>query len=101
MNISEPVPRILDIDRTLPPGLEQVIQKVLAKESEERYQTAGELVQDYVNAISETDDITLVPPPPATTLTPPTLSEPEIKPTPKPDEVDEDKKEETPQANSL
>lgn len=86
MNISEPVPRILDIDQTLPAGLEQVIQKVLAKEPDERHQTAGELVQDYVNAISEKEATAPVPPPvPAATLAAAAAApEVETKSTPEP-----------------
>ena len=43
MHVTEPVPDILAIDRDLPPGTQAVIEKAMAKDREERYQTAAEL----------------------------------------------------------
>ncbi|MEJ5223610.1 MAG: protein kinase [Anaerolineales bacterium] len=41
-HITEPVPHILDIRPDLPPGIETIIEKAMAKDREARFQTAGE-----------------------------------------------------------
>ncbi len=42
-HITEPVPRILEVNRDLPAGCEGLILKAMAKKREDRYQTAVEL----------------------------------------------------------
>ena len=52
-HLSTPPPLLLDIDPTLPPMCEQIIQKLLRKDRKERYQTAQELLDDlYANGAS-------------------------------------------------
>ena len=43
MHITKPVPDVLISGRDLPPGTQEVINKAMAKDREERYQTAAEL----------------------------------------------------------
>lgn len=44
-HIMDPVPQILDVKSDLPPGVGAIIAKVMAKDRNERYATAGELVE--------------------------------------------------------
>ncbi|MCI0608264.1 MAG: protein kinase [Anaerolineae bacterium] len=59
---SDPVPRILNINPNLPPGIEAVIEKVMAKDRDERYSSGAE----FTNTLSATlnDDSNLVAPVP-------------------------------------
>ncbi len=41
-HITEPVPHILDLKPDLPPGVEAIIEKAMAKDRDARFQTAGE-----------------------------------------------------------
>lgn len=41
-HITEPVPHILDLNPELPPGVEAIIEKAMAKDRDARFQTAGE-----------------------------------------------------------
>ena len=41
--ITDPVPHILDVNPSLPPAVESVIEKAMAKSPAERFETAGEL----------------------------------------------------------
>jgi serine/threonine protein kinase len=50
-HITEPVPHILDVKQDLPPAIEQVIEKTMAKRREERYATAREFAA-ALNAIA-------------------------------------------------
>ena len=43
MHISKPIPNILEANPDLPAGTQQVIEKAMAKDREERYQSAAEL----------------------------------------------------------
>lgn len=43
--IQDPVPSIRDVDDSLPEDLDAIVQKALAKEAHERFQTAGEMQQ--------------------------------------------------------
>ncbi|MEK6574306.1 MAG: serine/threonine-protein kinase, partial [Chloroflexota bacterium] len=45
-HITEPVPRILDAKPDLPRGCEMMIERAMAKDRLQRYQTAAELAQD-------------------------------------------------------
>ena len=44
----EPPPNILDINRNLPPGIQPIIEKALAKDRDHRYSTASELANAFV-----------------------------------------------------
>ncbi|HXF85849.1 MAG TPA: protein kinase [Anaerolineales bacterium] len=44
-HITDPVPRILEANPNLPPDIEYVIQTAMAKNRDERFSTAGELVE--------------------------------------------------------
>ncbi len=45
-HIVQPIPNILKENPDLPPALQTVVQKALAKKPDDRYQTAGELARD-------------------------------------------------------
>lgn len=49
-HLQEPAPSVLKERSDLPAGVETVVAKALAKQRENRYQTAGELVEDLVIA---------------------------------------------------
>lgn len=49
-HLQEPPPSVLDERKDLPHGVDIVISKALAKHAEDRYQSAGELVEDLVIA---------------------------------------------------
>lgn len=53
MHIVEPVPRILDVKPDLPPDCEEIIARAMAKEREERYQTATALATAFADLTSE------------------------------------------------
>ena len=46
MHVMEPVPRILEANSDLPPFCDEIIQKAMAKDPNERYATATELARD-------------------------------------------------------
>jgi eukaryotic-like serine/threonine-protein kinase len=50
---TEPAPRILDINPNLPAGVEAVIQKVLAKKREQRYDSGTEFANAFVAALAK------------------------------------------------
>jgi serine/threonine protein kinase len=50
MHVLEPVPRILEANPDLPPLCEEIIQKAMAKERDERYATATDLARDLYSA---------------------------------------------------
>ncbi|MBZ0283397.1 MAG: protein kinase [Anaerolineae bacterium] len=50
-HISDPVPRINQAMEGLPLGLEPVMQRVLAKDPQQRYQTASEFAEDFARAV--------------------------------------------------
>lgn len=52
-HITEPVPNILQEVADLPPALEPVMRRVLAKHPEERYAGAMEFAQDFLRAIHQ------------------------------------------------
>ncbi|MGH2916914.1 MAG: serine/threonine-protein kinase, partial [Solirubrobacteraceae bacterium] len=51
-HIEIPCPRISEHDRTLPAALDEVLMRGLAKQPEERFETAGELVDAIERALS-------------------------------------------------
>jgi hypothetical protein len=48
-----PVPRILNVNPNLPPGVEPIIEKVLAKERDERFSSGAEFVEAFVKTLGE------------------------------------------------
>ncbi|MBZ0294102.1 MAG: protein kinase [Anaerolineae bacterium] len=52
-HITEPVPNILQEVEDLPPALEPVMRRVLAKNPEERYSSAMDFAQDFLRAIHQ------------------------------------------------
>ena len=50
---TEPVPSILEINPALPIGIERIMQRVLAKEPEQRYASALEFADAFSRALSE------------------------------------------------
>ncbi len=53
-HITEPIPRILDFNSHLSPTCQQVIQKAMAKNPNDRYDTAGEMVVALASALMDT-----------------------------------------------
>jgi WD40 repeat protein len=52
--ITEPMPRVLEVNPDLPPGLEYVITRATAKEAVDRFDKAGELAETLASAVSGT-----------------------------------------------
>ena len=50
-HITEPVPNILELRPDLPPGLQTVIARAMAKDKVDRYNTAGEMVDALTRAV--------------------------------------------------
>ena len=73
-HIIEPVPSILRIEPSLPPALDGVIRRALAKSRLERFGCSGELAQALQNALQGRDED-----PPAVVQTPETASPPAPK----------------------
>lgn len=48
---TEPIPRLLDLRPDLPPALQEVFEKALAKDSNERYKLAGQLAANFEIAL--------------------------------------------------
>src|SRR5687767_12761072 len=73
---SDPVPHILKINPNLPDGIEAVIEKVMAKNRDERYESGTEFANAFITTMPGVlpADVNLVtPPPPArSAVTPPT-----------------------------
>ena len=86
-----PVPRILNVNPNLPAGVEAVIEKVIAKERDQRYDTGAEFTDAFTATLPEpfTPDVNTVTPipvrskPNADELTPPP-PEPDPAPIPQP-----------------
>lgn len=80
-HITEPPPLLRDHAADLPPGLEVVLQRALAKDPTDRYATATEFANAFTSALSHSSTGTMrlpeapttsVPPPIAATVLPPT-----------------------------
>jgi hypothetical protein len=52
MHVNQPPPSVRDRRADLPPAVEQVIQRALAKNREDRFASAGELVEAFRTALS-------------------------------------------------
>ena len=52
-HINTPLPRPSQINPDIPPQLEQVLKKSLAKKPEDRYKTANEMLEAFTNAIRD------------------------------------------------
>ena len=68
-HITDPVPHILDVKPDLPPDIEFIIEKAMAKDRNERYQNVQSLADDLTAVASgkslslETSEATMVAPP--------------------------------------
>jgi serine/threonine-protein kinase len=51
-HITDPVPRILEVNPDLPEGVDEVLQRALAKKPDERFQTAAELAESLGELVS-------------------------------------------------
>lgn len=72
-HVHEPVPSVLNYNPDIPPAMEAVVWTALAKQPEARYQTAGEMVHDMVQATGidgglSTRQFTNTPPMPSESL---------------------------------
>jgi Tol biopolymer transport system component len=56
-HVYDDIPHIRDAVKELPPAVEALINKALAKDRDERYQTAGELDSDLLKVASEGMDV--------------------------------------------
>jgi serine/threonine protein kinase len=80
-----PVPRILKVNPNLPAGMETVIEKVMAKEREQRYSSGAEFANAFIEMLPEpfTPDVNIVTPMPSRVHTNPdaiTVPAPEAEP---------------------
>ena len=57
-HVHDPPPKLLRVNSRLPSGLEQVLDRALAKDPEDRQQSAGELARDALDALG---DVTVTP----------------------------------------
>jgi serine/threonine protein kinase len=81
-HMTQPPPLLRDSLTGIPPALDVVLQRVLAKEQDERYQTATQFAQAFAQAISNAETGTLqmplvqtgasIPTPMSTSVIPPT-----------------------------
>jgi len=62
MHVHDPIPDIRDINPDMPLGLAEVIDKSLAKEKEERYQTAGEMAASLKGVLKGSAVVPPIPP---------------------------------------
>jgi serine/threonine protein kinase/predicted ATPase len=53
-HINEPAPQVCDRNPSLPPGLNRVLARALAKDREERHPTVNEFVEDFIGALHAT-----------------------------------------------
>lgn len=91
-HVTEPVPHILDLKPDLPADVEAIISRALAKDREQRYGSAAELVAAVVQLVDSEPDSTqsLRTPTPTTPTTPTATTLPHTKsPTPQPQALDE------------
>jgi serine/threonine-protein kinase len=79
-HVHEPVPRLLDAKEDLPPTLELAIRQAMAKESDERFSTAGDLAASVFTGVQTRPS----PPKEPTAAPKPTPPPPKPKPEPEP-----------------
>jgi serine/threonine protein kinase len=78
-HITDPVPSLLEVGTHLPPALEPVMMRVLAKNPEDRYATASEFAQEFLRAIHRDESAVMLKEPGTTKEAAPTYA-----PTPPP-----------------
>jgi methionine-rich copper-binding protein CopC len=54
-HVNEPIPSPTDLNDDIPEAIQQVILKAMAKDPDERYQTAGEMIRDIQEAAATSD----------------------------------------------
>jgi len=84
---SDPVPHILKINPNLPEGIEMVIEKVMAKNRDERYESGTEFANAFITTmpgVLPADANLVTPPPPAPKAITPPLTPPSAAPTHQP-----------------
>lgn len=59
-HITEPVPSLLEVSAGMPPALEMVMSRVLAKDPEDRYDTATEFAQEFLRAIHRDESAVII-----------------------------------------
>ena len=57
-HIIEPAPSILIFKEDLPPGIDGVIDRALAKDPDDRYQTASEMAEDFAEVVRASQALT-------------------------------------------
>ncbi len=77
-HIYEPPPPVRQLNAGVPPGVEQVIDRGLAKEPEQRYQSASEMAQAFKSMLHSAEQ----PPAPARRPPTPVLPPPDAEPSP-------------------
>jgi eukaryotic-like serine/threonine-protein kinase len=83
-HLSQPPPRVTELAPALPGAIDAVVAKAMAKDPNQRYQTAGEFATAAARALDEsTVEVRTRPAPPATQPWTPTPSGP-TRPTPPP-----------------
>jgi Tol biopolymer transport system component/tRNA A-37 threonylcarbamoyl transferase component Bud32 len=64
-HVLEPVPSVRNIDPNIPPAVDAVVQRCLAKKPADRYPTAGAFAREFARAAQTPQAIPSQPPPPA------------------------------------
>jgi serine/threonine-protein kinase len=52
-HVHDPPPKLLAMDSRLPPGLEEVLDRALAKAPRDRQQSAGKLAREALDALGD------------------------------------------------
>lgn len=80
-HMNEPIPNVLESAPYLPASLESVMERALAKQPAERYQTATDFTDDFTRAIETAPDVNATMPLSGTgsTLSPPTSTQVGVK----------------------
>jgi len=56
-HISDPLPVITNVNPNVPPGVNEIIQKAMAKKPEDRYSTASEFGRAFANAVGPSENV--------------------------------------------
>ena len=80
--MTEPMPRVLDVKPDLPSGCEDVITRATAKQPDARYDKASQLADTLTTALREEQRAVLAPTQPRETVSVPPKAPPEPAPTP-------------------